>query len=137
MTEPGANATGGTFATRLSRLFSSVKRDDGTSYGKPEVAEFIGVSRGYLYDLLKGKNEPSHSVVVKLAEFFGVELEYFADTERGRDLNQQYDLLAKLGEQNARHIAARASQLSPEQLRSVMEFIDFQAGRSSKDHPSE
>ncbi|MGJ7905311.1 helix-turn-helix domain-containing protein [Actinopolyspora sp. H202] len=137
MTEPGANAAGDTFATKLNRLFSSVKREDGTSYGKPEVAEFIGVSRGYLYDLLKGKNEPSHSVVVKLAEFFGVELEYFADTERGRDLNQQHDLLAKLGEQNVRQIATRASQLSTDQLRSVMDFIDFQAGRPGEDHSSE
>ena len=64
-----------------------------------------------------------------LAEHFGVELEYFSNTEKGRELNRQYELLARLGEQNVRQLATRASQLSPDKLRSVMEFIDFQAGR--------
>ncbi|GAB3680850.1 helix-turn-helix domain-containing protein [Saccharopolyspora tripterygii] len=123
------------FAVKLSRLFESVKREDGSNYKKPEVAEAVGVSRGYLYDLINGKNKPSHEVVVALAEFFQVPIEYFSNTERGRELNRQYELLARLGEQNVRQLATRASELSPDKLRSVMEFIDFQAGRD--DNPSE
>lgn len=117
------------FAIKLRRLFESVKREDGSEFSKPEVAEAVGVSRGYLYDLLKAKNRPSHDVVVALAEFFAVEIEYFSDTEKGRELNRQYELLARLGERNVRHLAARVSELSPDKLQSVMEFIDFQASK--------
>lgn len=126
-----------TFAAKLSRLFSSMKREDGTSYSKPEVAEAVGVSRGYLYDLLNGKSEPSHAVVVRIAEFFKVSLEYFSDSEKGRELNRQHEILAKLGEQNVRKLAARASELSPERLRSVMEYIEFQARHDTDDQPKE
>ncbi|EHR53454.1 putative transcriptional regulator [Saccharomonospora marina XMU15] len=124
---------GDTFAMKFDRLFSSVKREDGTQYSKAEVAEKIGVSKGYIYDLLKGKSEPSHGLVVKIAAFFGVELEFFNDSARGRELNRQHELLAKLGDNNVRRIAARASQLSPDKLRSVMEYIDFQAHRDTDD----
>ncbi|MDA3644402.1 helix-turn-helix domain-containing protein [Saccharopolyspora indica] len=126
-------ARGEDFAAKLRRLFASVKREDGGEFSKPEVAQAVGVSRGYLYDLLNGKNKPSHELAVALADFFRVEIEYFSDTDKGRELNRQYELLAQLGEQNVRKLAARASQLSPEKLRTVLEFIDFQA---SKDDPS-
>lgn len=138
MAEQGA--AGETFAVKLHRLFSSMKREDGTQYSKPEVAEAAGVSRGYLYDLLNGKSEPSHAVVVKIAGFFGVDMEFFSDSEKGRELNRQHEILAKLGEQNVRQLAARASQLSPEKLRSVMEYIEFQATHdtgSQGDHSSD
>ena len=42
------------FAVKLRRLFESVKREDGSEFSKPEVADAAGVSRGYLYDLLNG-----------------------------------------------------------------------------------
>ncbi len=137
MTEPEQGAADDSFAVKLRRLFSSVKREDGSDYTKPEVAEAIGVSRGYVYDLLNGKSEPSHALVVKIAGFFDVGMEYFNDSEKGRELNRQYEILASLGEGNVRKLAARASRLSPEQLRSVMEYIDFQTrndtgGRSSE-----
>ncbi|MBB5155932.1 helix-turn-helix domain-containing protein [Saccharopolyspora phatthalungensis] len=125
------SAAGDTFAAKLRRLFSSVKREDGSEYSKPDVAAAVGVSRGYLYDLLNGKSEPSHAVVVKIAEFFGVDMEYFTNSDRGRELNRQHEILARLGEHNVRQLAARASQLSPERLRSVMEYIDFQASQDN------
>lgn len=117
------------FAVKLRRLFDSVKREDGSQFSKPEVAAAAGVSRAYLYDLLKAKNKPSHDVVLALVGFFGVEIEYFSNTEKGRELNRQHELLARLGEQNVRALAARASELSPDKLRSVLEFIDFQVSR--------
>lgn len=130
MPESERSAADEPFATKLRRLFASVKREDGREHAKPEVAEAIGVSRGYIYDLLNGKSEPSHALVVKLARFFEVDLEYFADSEKGRALNRQYETLACLGENNVRQIAQRAAGLSEEQLRNVLAFIDFQASRS-------
>lgn len=137
MAEAEQDAAGEPFATKLRRLFGSVKREDGSQYAKPEVAEAIGVSRGYIYDLINGKSEPSHALVVKIAGFFGVEMEYFSDSKKSRELNRQYEILASLGENNVRKIATRASQLSPEKLRSVLEYIDFQASHDTDDHSSE
>lgn len=134
MGESEQPTNGDTFATRFERLFNSVKREDGAPHTKAEVASAIGVSRGYVYDLLNGKSEPSHGLVIKIVDFFGVELEYFNNSERGAELNRQHELLAKLGDNNVRQLAARASQLSPERLRSVMEYIDFQANQNSSDN---
>lgn len=122
------------FAAKARRLFDAVKREDGTAYTGAEVAEEIGVSAGYLESLLNGDYEPGWPVVNKLAEFFGVELEFFATSERSRELNRQYELLARLGENNVSTLAARASELSPDKLRSVLEYIDFQANRSGPSH---
>lgn len=78
------------------------------------TAAAVGVSRGYLYDLLAGKNEPSHAVVVALAKYCDVEVEYFSDTERGQQLQDQFALLADLGANNVCQIAHRARGLDPE-----------------------
>ncbi|GDY31728.1 helix-turn-helix domain-containing protein [Gandjariella thermophila] len=125
---------GETFATQLRRLFDGVRREDGTRYSPREVAEQVTqrghkLSKSYLYALLNGESEPSHAVVKALAEFFGVPLDYFSDSERGRELNRQFEILASLGEKNVRKIAYRASQLSPSQIRSVLAYIDFEASR--------
>ena len=130
--------SGETFATKLHRLFQAVRRDDGSPYTPREVAEEVtshghSLSKGYVYDLLKGKSEPSHALVQALAAFFAVPLEYFADTERGHELGSQYEILAELGERNVRELAQRARGLSPQALRSVLDFIDFQTSREQQD----
>lgn len=114
------------FGAKLQQLFTTVLREDGTQHRKPDVAAAIGVSRGYLYDLLAGKNEPSHAVVVGLAKYFDVEVEYFSDTERGQQLQDQFALLADLGANNVRQIAHRARGLDPEALSRVLRYIDFE-----------
>ncbi|WP_031465842.1 helix-turn-helix domain-containing protein [Sciscionella sediminilitoris] len=117
------------FASRLQRLFASVRREDGSKYGKAEVAAAVGISRGYLYELLNGKYDPGYTLVERIAGFFEVPLEYFSSSAKGQELNRQYELLAKLGAEKVDRLATRASQLSPEGLRSVLEYIDFQASR--------
>lgn len=130
-----------TFATALRRLFDAVRQPDGTPYTPREVAEEMTrrghrISRSYLYTLLKGESEPSHGLVQALADFFEVPLEYFSNSERGRELHRQYEILAALGEKNVRQIAYRASQLSPEKLRNVLDYIEFQASRTGEDESS-
>jgi transcriptional regulator with XRE-family HTH domain len=130
-----------TFATALRRLFDAVRRPDGMPYLPREVADEMTrrghrISRSYLYTLLKGESEPSHGLVQALADFFEVPLEYFSNSERGRELHRQYEILAALGEKNIQRIAYRASQLSPEQLRNVLDYIDFQASRTGEDGSS-
>ncbi|MGW5789218.1 helix-turn-helix domain-containing protein [Saccharopolyspora sp. NPDC003752] len=125
--------SGKTFGEQLELLFDAVRREDGSVYSKREVAAAVGLSKTHLYNLINGEREPSHATVKALAEFFGVQLDYFSDTERGRELAQQYSLLAKFGEGKLRALARGAEKLSPEQLTSVIEYIEFQA---SRDHPS-
>lgn len=127
------SAGGSAFADKLRLLFNSVRRPDGKPYGKAEVADATGVSRSYVYLLLAGQCEPGYSLVVKLARFFEVDLEYFADSPRALELTRQYELLAKLGEQQVHRLATRASELSPERLRTVLEFMDFQARQGEDD----
>jgi transcriptional regulator with XRE-family HTH domain len=127
-----------TFADRLRRLFAGVTREDGSRFTPREVAAGLTerghkVSKSYLYALLAGESEPSHALVQALATFFGVPLEYFGDSDRGTELNRQYDVLVALGEANVRRIALRARDLSPEQLRSVLAYLDFEASRGGED----
>jgi transcriptional regulator with XRE-family HTH domain len=121
------------FATKLRRLFASVKREDGTDYTPLELAEAIGVSATEVQDLLAGTSKPGDDhLSVRIAEFFGVQPDYFRNTARGRDLNRQYELLARLGDQKVRQIATRASQLTPDKLRDVLAYLDFQAGQNQR-----
>lgn len=134
MADDAAEADADTsFGAKLQQLFTTVLREDGTQHRKPDVAAAVGVSRGYLYDLLAGKNEPSHAVVVALAKYFDVEVEYFSDTERGQQLHDQYALLADLGANNVSQIAHRARGLSPEALSRVLRYIEFEQDRGNPD----
>lgn len=134
MGDSEAGLSAQSFGMKLDRLFQSVRREDGERYSKSQVAEAIGVSRGYLYELLNDRYDPGYNVVVKLATFFQVDLEYFADSERASELNRQYELLAKLGESEVNRLATRASQLTPDALSSVLDYIDFQATKGEQEH---
>ncbi len=132
MAEMADNNIDMSFAAQLQRLFDSYRREDGKRYTAKEVADEISyrgrvqVSKSYLYELLKGqKTSPSLTLVQALAEFFEVNLDYFADDERGRDLNRQYETVAALADADVRQIAQRARDLSPDQLRSVLQYVDF------------
>lgn len=125
------------FGVLLERLVRLKKHDDGRRYNVSEIAEEIGISKGHLYSLIKGSHEPSLRVAQQAADYFGVELEYFGTGERAREIQGQYALLARLSEEGVRDIAFRASALSPDVLSSVLDFIEFQASRSSDSNTSE
>jgi len=124
------------FGVLLERLIYLKKHDNGRSYTVPEVAEDIGISKSQLYNLIKGSNEPKLRLAQELSTYFDVELEYFGNSERARQLQGQYAMLERLSEQGVRDIAFRASALSPEVLPSVLDFIDFQASRGGENHTS-
>ncbi|MEV0705790.1 helix-turn-helix transcriptional regulator [Saccharopolyspora sp. NPDC050389] len=129
-----------TFAEKLDLLFDSVRREDGGRYSVREVAKACGMSKTHLYNLRSGDREPSHATVKTLAEFFDVPLDFFADSERGRELKSQYALLAKFGEGKLRALARGAEQLSAESMNNVLAFIEFEASRQKKtshEHSSE
>lgn len=124
------------FAARLERLISLKKHDDGRPYTKPEIAEEMSrqglkVSKSHLYGLLNGASKPSLEVAQDLAQYFKVELEYFANSERGREIQAQYELLAKFSAQGVLDVAFRAKALSPDKLSSVLDYIEFQTSRQA------
>lgn len=124
------------FGVLLDRLIRLKKHEDGRPYTVAEVAEEVGISKSHLYGLIKGSNEPSLRLAQQLATNLEVELEYFGTSERAREIQGQYALLARLSEQGIRDIAFRASTLSPEVLPSVLDFIEFQASRGGENHTS-
>ncbi len=143
MEAEGGESQQETFAIKLRRLFDSVRSESGDTYTPREVAEALTqrgrkISRAYLYQLLKGESEPGYAVVEGLAEFFGVPLDYFSNTPRGEELNAQYELLAKLGDSNVRELAFRAKNLTPEGLRNVLRYMEFEEHRTKdEEHTSE
>lgn len=119
------------FGKLLERLINVKKHSNGRSYSVAEVAEDVGISKSQLYNLINGANEPKLRLVQELAAYFGVDLEYFGNSRRARELQEQYALLAKLSANGVRDVALRASTLSPDALSSVRAFIDFQASRET------
>lgn len=129
---------GETFAIHLARLIGLKKHESGRPYTKREVAEDMArqgykVSKSHLYGLLNGTSKPSFELVQDFSRYFGVPLEYFSDTDRGRELQAQYELLARFAENGVRDIAFRASQLPPDKLQNVLAFIEFQASQAQGD----
>jgi len=127
-----------TFAVRLERLIGLKKHDDGRPYTKPEIAEEMSrrglkVSKSHLYGLLNGTSKPSLEVAQDFAEYFEVELEYFGNSKRGREIQAHYDLLAKFSTRGVLDIAFLASALPPDKLSSVLDYIEFQPSRQARD----
>ena len=62
--------------------------------------------------------------------------EYLRDTGRvsdGREIQAQYDLLAKFSDRGVLDLAFRASALAPDKLSSVLDYIEFQASKQEGD----
>ncbi|MBB5856395.1 helix-turn-helix domain-containing protein [Amycolatopsis umgeniensis] len=134
----GNEAAGEPFAVLLRRLIGLRKLPDGRPYTVADVDKDLNrdqkrISKSHLYGLVNGTSEPSLEVTQTLADYFGVELEYFGKGTRARALQNQYALLEKLSHEGVQEVAFRASELSGDQLRSVLDFIEFQTSR--KDDP--
>lgn len=56
----------------MKKLNAYIKRN--STAPMREIAEKLGVSRPYLYDLIKGEREPSITVAVKIANATGGEV---------------------------------------------------------------
>ncbi|MBG0818324.1 hypothetical protein [Planomonospora sp. ID82291] len=91
-----------TFAARLNQLWEQVPREDGKPYTLQEVAEAVTaagvpVTREYLSMLRNGKRvNPSNDLKKALAEFFGFEATFFADSPRGEQMRRELNELRAL-----------------------------------------
>lgn len=133
MAETVGNEASETFATQLRRIMATTK------HTPREVAEEMTrrgykISKSYMYALLDGKSKPGHELVVGFADYFEVELAYFSNSKRGRELNAQYELLSLLGEENVKELAYRTSRLSAGKIRNVLDYIRFQESQPDQEN---
>jgi transcriptional regulator with XRE-family HTH domain len=127
-----------TLAERLDHLFSTVRRPDGQEYTNEYVANSVSakgvtISQSYIWQLRKQKKDnPTLKHLQALAEFFGVPPAYFFDDVVAGQIDEQIEALRvereRLSESGggneARLMAMRAGELSPDRRRQVMELLD-------------
>ncbi|HWD06566.1 MAG TPA: helix-turn-helix transcriptional regulator [Amycolatopsis sp.] len=113
-----------TFAEKLTALIES-SRADGRPYSYREMSAAIergggpAMSPAYLQQLATGKRvNPKIHYVEALAKLFGVPVTYFFEDEGGRAADDGSAVEAKL-------MAMRAQELSPQGRRQVMELLDL------------
>lgn len=119
---PGT-VTSDSFATRLHRLFETVRPADGNPYSVREIVSLVPVraatlpgtgwtlSAPTLTDLCKGSNDdPSLRQILVIAVVFGVEPWYFFDDDYAREADAQAtaDRLATVLELDVRAVLARS-----------------------------
>ncbi len=112
------------FAAKLNRLFDEKRKPDGTQYTQTEVAENTKglLTRVYLWKLLSGRaTNPSFRVIQVLAEFFGVDPNYFFDNEEMKAAlateSQERDTFIE-------QIALRSPELDDDAKQAVLHMIE-------------
>ncbi len=127
-----------TLAERLDHLFATVRRPDGQEYTNEYVANAVTakgvtISQSYIWQLRKQKKDnPTLKHLQALADFFGVPPAYFFDDAVAGQIDEQIEALRAERERlseagsgtEARLMAMRAGELSPDRRRQVMELLD-------------
>jgi transcriptional regulator with XRE-family HTH domain len=122
----------GIIAQRLEHLFQTVHPRDREPYSNREVADEINrragqqvISSTYLWQLRTGKrDDPTHSRLSAVAEYFGVSPMYFYDDSAAERANEQLELLSVLRDQGVRRMALRADGLSPRSIDAITRMIE-------------
>lgn len=119
-----------TLAEKVDRLFSQVRPTKG-EYSYEHVASTIRAGGGptisatYLWQLRKGlRDNPTLKHLEALSTFFGVPAAYFFDDEAAARVDAELSLLATIRDASVRHVALRASGLSPESLDTIADMIE-------------
>jgi transcriptional regulator with XRE-family HTH domain len=113
----------GVLAEKLERLFEEVRKPNGKKYSQAEVvAGTLGVlTRVYLWKLRTGRaTNPGFHVVQALADFFGVEVDYFARDEAAAG----GDIIPPPG-RYYEEICDRASRLDERGRKAILDLIDY------------
>ncbi|WP_213451250.1 helix-turn-helix domain-containing protein [Rhizomonospora bruguierae] len=127
MTERVDGAGSSSLRKRLDKLFTSVRKPDGTEYSTREVAEGVTeigepISHTYVGQLRRGeKDNPTLRHLRGLAKFFGVPVEYFTNDQVSAEVDHELDTLSALQALRVRTAAMRATVL-PEAERSLAEL---------------
>jgi transcriptional regulator with XRE-family HTH domain len=138
-----------TLAEKLDRLFKAVRPAGRREYSYEEVSRGIRargittMSDSLLWELRTGKKDnPKMRQIEALADFFGVPVTYFFDTEESARLYEQIETLPIALDADVRRLALRAVDLSPDTLRAIEQIIEqarqiegLHAGRQGQRRP--
>ena len=122
----------GVLAERLDLLIATVHPAGRGPYTLREIASAINagagtslISAAYISQLRTGqRTEPSHSRLVALARFFGVDTGYFSAEVTAEEATRQLEVLAALRDDAVRSVALRAAGLSESSLAAVRAVIE-------------
>lgn len=94
--------------------------------GGPELAEKLGISTQYLYDLENGRRRLNEGLIIKLCQIFGVSSDYLLGIDTPEE-NQERNGLVFFG-------SSRFAKLSPESRKTILQLIDrlYEAERGQK-----
>jgi transcriptional regulator with XRE-family HTH domain len=119
-----------TLAEKVDHLFSVVHPPTG-EYTHEQVATAIAdaggptISATYLWQLRKGKRDnPTLKHLEALSSFFGVPAAYFFDEATTAAVDAELALLHALRDDQVRQLATRASGLSPETLKMMIDMVE-------------
>jgi transcriptional regulator with XRE-family HTH domain len=128
------NSQPGNLAAKLARLFEEVRKPNGAKYTQKEVIEGTGgiLTRVYLWKLRTGRaDNPGFQVIRALADFFGVEVSYFAEDEASDSVQETAPIdLRYLGE-----IQARAAQMDEKARKAILDLMDYILSISKPEPP--
>ncbi len=119
-----------TFTTRLNRLFKEKTKPDGSHYTQSDVIEAAHgvVDRVYLWKLLTGRAaNPNLRIVQALAEFFGVDPNYFFESVRLPPEPVKPDPRQEL------HSALRAFGLDKDEQAAITAMVELLTKTKAKD----
>ncbi len=118
-------------ARKLDHLFATVHPRGRGEYTHEEVAEeitrrgVISVSHTYIWQLRSGiKTNPTMAIIEALSDFFGVPPAYFFDIETTARIDAELELLEAMRDADVRRLAIRASDLSSESLKTILEMVE-------------
>jgi hypoxanthine-DNA glycosylase len=113
----------GTLAQKLERLFKEVRKPDGSKYTQTEVVEGTQgmLTRVYLWKLRTGRaTNPSFKVVQALADFFGVDSNYFSENEAAADSE-----ISRFAGRYVDEIRDRAIKLDERGRKAILALMDY------------
>jgi transcriptional regulator with XRE-family HTH domain len=112
-----------TLASQLERLFAEVRKPDGARYTQAEVVAGThgALTRVYLWKLRTGRAvKPSFQVIQALADFFGVETDFFIAELPAEALD-----LNRAPGRYTQQIMERAAQMDERSRKAVLDLMDF------------
>lgn len=89
-----------------------------------EIAEGTGLSGTYIGNLRKGTQKPSLENTVKIANFFGVPLDYFRGSAIARAVEQDLRTIEALRDARVERIAIRTAGLPSEMQEAALTVVE-------------
>lgn len=122
----------------LKLLFETVRKPNGKQYSPREVAKFVRAYTGgttthvTIRNILAGA-DPRNSIVIALAEFFGVDVSFF--TKAADEAAAEAQAAAERRDDQAPVILMRMNSLAPDEKQHVIDTINMLARAPRRARP--